>query len=129
TRQKTDTAITTTTTTTTTTTIPIVVGCVDNCVEKGVCFEIELSVQDVMKPKHSSGSLLRNGQGEQHFETSSQMFRAVASWSKASCLGLALQNARWFEASWGKKFSHEISSSVWDQCPPTIVMYLGSYDR
>ncbi|KAJ4449538.1 hypothetical protein ANN_00939 [Periplaneta americana] len=29
----------------------------------------------------------------------------------------------------GKKFSHEISVSVWDQCPPSIVMHLGSYDR
>ncbi|KAJ4436854.1 hypothetical protein ANN_16986 [Periplaneta americana] len=55
--------------------------------------------------------------------------RAMASWSKASCLGLALQNARWFESSWGKKFSHEISVSVWDRCPPSIVMHLGSYDR
>ncbi|KAJ4450429.1 hypothetical protein ANN_01853 [Periplaneta americana] len=34
----------------------------------------------------------------------------MASRSKASCLGLALRNARWFESSWGKKFSHEISS-------------------
>ncbi|KAJ4439750.1 hypothetical protein ANN_07878 [Periplaneta americana] len=55
--------------------------------------------------------------------------RAVASWSKASCLGLALRNARWFESSWGKKFSHEISASVWDRCPPSIVMHLGSYGR
>ncbi|KAJ4443016.1 hypothetical protein ANN_04666 [Periplaneta americana] len=55
--------------------------------------------------------------------------RAVASWSKASCLGLALRNARWFESSWGKKFSHEISASVWDRCPPSIVIYLGNYDR
>ncbi|KAJ4430984.1 hypothetical protein ANN_19577 [Periplaneta americana] len=55
--------------------------------------------------------------------------RAVASWSKASRLGLALRNARWFESSWGKKFSHEISASVWDRCPPSIVMHLGSYDR
>ncbi|KAJ4431095.1 hypothetical protein ANN_19690 [Periplaneta americana] len=55
--------------------------------------------------------------------------RPVASWSKASCLGLALRNARWFEFSWGKKFSHEISASVWDRCPPSIVMHLGSYDR
>ncbi|KAJ4448595.1 hypothetical protein ANN_10614 [Periplaneta americana] len=54
--------------------------------------------------------------------------RAVASWSKAFCLGLALRNARWFESSWGKKFSHEISASVWDRCPTTIVIYLGSYD-
>ncbi|KAJ4441594.1 hypothetical protein ANN_11450 [Periplaneta americana] len=45
------------------------------------------------------------------------MSRAVTSWSKASCLGLALRNARWFESSWGKKFSHEISASVWDRCP------------
>ncbi|KAJ4445886.1 hypothetical protein ANN_12572 [Periplaneta americana] len=43
--------------------------------------------------------------------------------------GLALRNARWFESSWGKKFSHEISASVWDRCPPSIVMYLGSHDR
>ncbi|KAJ4426697.1 hypothetical protein ANN_26495 [Periplaneta americana] len=42
---------------------------------------------------------------------------------------LALRNARWFESSWGKKFSHEISASVWDRCPPSIVMHLGSYDR
>ncbi|KAJ4428413.1 hypothetical protein ANN_24450 [Periplaneta americana] len=35
--------------------------------------------------------------------------RVVTSWSKASCLGLALRNARWFEPSCGKKFSHEIS--------------------
>ncbi|KAJ4433040.1 hypothetical protein ANN_15297 [Periplaneta americana] len=55
--------------------------------------------------------------------------RAVASWSKASCLGLALRNARWFESSWGKKFSHEISASIWDLCPPSIVMYLWGYDR
>ncbi|KAJ4448524.1 hypothetical protein ANN_10542 [Periplaneta americana] len=55
--------------------------------------------------------------------------RAVASWSKASRLGLTLRNARWFESSWGKKFSHEISASVWDRCPPSIVMHLGSYDR
>ncbi|KAJ4434596.1 hypothetical protein ANN_23158 [Periplaneta americana] len=53
---------------------------------------------------------------------------AVASRSKASCLGLALRNARCFESSWGKKFSHEISASVWDRCPPSIVMHLGSYD-
>ncbi|KAJ4436377.1 hypothetical protein ANN_19009 [Periplaneta americana] len=45
--------------------------------------------------------------------------RAVASWSKASCLGLALVNARRFESSWGKKFSHEISASIWDQCQPS----------
>ncbi|KAJ4429187.1 hypothetical protein ANN_26190 [Periplaneta americana] len=57
------------------------------------------------------------------------MSRAVASRSKASCLGLALRNARWFESSWEKKFSHEISASVWDRCPPSIVMHLGSYDR
>ncbi|KAJ4435848.1 hypothetical protein ANN_18467 [Periplaneta americana] len=56
------------------------------------------------------------------------MSRAVASWSKASCLGLALRKVRWFESSWGKKFSHEISTSVWDRCPPSIVMHLGSYD-
>ncbi|KAJ4451185.1 hypothetical protein ANN_02627 [Periplaneta americana] len=54
--------------------------------------------------------------------------RAVASRSKASRLGLALRNARWLESSWGKKFSHEISASVWDRCPPSIVMHLGSYD-
>ncbi|KAJ4435296.1 hypothetical protein ANN_17906 [Periplaneta americana] len=54
--------------------------------------------------------------------------RAVASWSKAFRLGLALRNARWFESSWAKKFSHEISASVWDRCPPSIVMHLGSYD-
>ncbi|KAJ4433875.1 hypothetical protein ANN_16188 [Periplaneta americana] len=58
-----------------------------------------------------------------------QEYRVVASWSKASRLGLALRNARWFESSWGKKFSHEISASVWDRCPPSIVMHLGSYDR
>ncbi|KAJ4435678.1 hypothetical protein ANN_18294 [Periplaneta americana] len=57
------------------------------------------------------------------------MSRAVASRSKASCLRLALRNARWFESSWGKKFSHEISASVWDRCPPSIVMHLESYDR
>ncbi|KAJ4439725.1 hypothetical protein ANN_07853 [Periplaneta americana] len=56
-------------------------------------------------------------------------YRAVASWSEASCLGVALRNARWFESSWGKKFSHDISASVWDRCPPSIVMHLGSYDR
>ncbi|KAJ4438125.1 hypothetical protein ANN_14064 [Periplaneta americana] len=56
------------------------------------------------------------------------MSPAMASWSKASCLGLALRNARWFESSWEKKFSHEISASVWDWCPPSIVMHLGSYD-
>ncbi|KAJ4434335.1 hypothetical protein ANN_22892, partial [Periplaneta americana] len=44
-------------------------------------------------------------------------------------VGRALRNARWFESSWGKKFSHEISASVWDRCPPSIVMHLGSYDR
>ncbi|KAJ4451499.1 hypothetical protein ANN_02962 [Periplaneta americana] len=54
---------------------------------------------------------------------------AVASCSKAFCLGLALQNARWFESSWGNKFSHEISASVWDRCPPSIVMHLESFDR
>ncbi|KAJ4442205.1 hypothetical protein ANN_12071 [Periplaneta americana] len=54
--------------------------------------------------------------------------RAVASWSKASRLGLALRNARWFESSWGKKFSHEISVSVWNRCPRSIVVHLGSYD-
>ncbi|KAJ4448826.1 hypothetical protein ANN_00217 [Periplaneta americana] len=63
---------------------------------------------------------------EERKKTSS---RAEASWSKASRLGLALQNARWFESSWGKKFSHEISASVWDRCPPSIVMHLGSYNR
>ncbi|KAJ4445251.1 hypothetical protein ANN_07052 [Periplaneta americana] len=55
--------------------------------------------------------------------------RAVASWSKAPCLELALRNARWFESSWEKKFSHEISASVWARCPRSIVMHLGSYDR
>ncbi|KAJ4447405.1 hypothetical protein ANN_09412 [Periplaneta americana] len=50
--------------------------------------------------------------------------RAVVSWSKASYLGLALRNARWFVSSWGKKVSHEISASVWDRCPPSIVMHL-----
>ncbi|KAJ4451257.1 hypothetical protein ANN_02718, partial [Periplaneta americana] len=55
--------------------------------------------------------------------------RAVASRSKASCLGLALRNVRWFESSWEKKCSHEISASVWDRCPPSIVMHLGSYNR
>ncbi|KAJ4428960.1 hypothetical protein ANN_25956 [Periplaneta americana] len=55
--------------------------------------------------------------------------RAVAFRSKASCLGLALRNVRWFESSWEKKFSHEISASIWDRCPPSIVMHLGSYDR
>ncbi|KAJ4439416.1 hypothetical protein ANN_07540 [Periplaneta americana] len=55
--------------------------------------------------------------------------RAVASRSKASHLGLALRNARWFESSWEKKFSYEISASVWDRCPPSIVMHLRSYDR
>ncbi|KAJ4440926.1 hypothetical protein ANN_10774 [Periplaneta americana] len=53
---------------------------------------------------------------------------AVASWSKASCLRLALRNARWFGSSWEKKFSHEISASVWDRCPSSIVMHLGGYD-
>ncbi|KAJ4447213.1 hypothetical protein ANN_09215 [Periplaneta americana] len=48
--------------------------------------------------------------------------RAVASWSEALCLGLALRNARWFESPRGKTFSHEISASVWDRCPPSIVM-------
>ncbi|KAJ4449109.1 hypothetical protein ANN_00504 [Periplaneta americana] len=49
--------------------------------------------------------------------------RAVASWSKAPCLGLALRNARWFESSWWKKFSHEISTIVsravasWSKAP------------
>ncbi|KAJ4447347.1 hypothetical protein ANN_09352 [Periplaneta americana] len=51
------------------------------------------------------------------------MFRAVASWSKASCLGLALRTARWFESSWGKKFAHEISASVWDR------LDIGSYNE
>ncbi|KAJ4427466.1 hypothetical protein ANN_25114 [Periplaneta americana] len=55
--------------------------------------------------------------------------RAVASWPKASCLRDALRNARWFESTWRKKCSHEISASVWDLCPPNIVMHLGSYDR
>ncbi|KAJ4445346.1 hypothetical protein ANN_07151 [Periplaneta americana] len=62
-------------------------------------------------------------------EKTKYLSRAVASWSKASSLGLALRNARWFESSWEKKFSHEISASVWDRCPPSIVMHLGSYDR
>ncbi|KAJ4438255.1 hypothetical protein ANN_14194 [Periplaneta americana] len=56
--------------------------------------------------------------------------RAVASRSKASRLGLALRNARWFESSWGKKFSHEISASVWDRCPPSIYEYnIGRGDK
>ncbi|KAJ4435023.1 hypothetical protein ANN_23596 [Periplaneta americana] len=38
-------------------------------------------------------------------------------------------DSRWFESSWGKKFSHEISASVCDRCPPSIMMHLGSYDR
>ncbi|KAJ4445999.1 hypothetical protein ANN_12685 [Periplaneta americana] len=42
---------------------------------------------------------------------------------------LALRNERWFESSWEKKFSHETSASVWDRCPPNIVMHLGSYNR
>ncbi|KAJ4431315.1 hypothetical protein ANN_19912 [Periplaneta americana] len=54
--------------------------------------------------------------------------RAVASWSEASCLELALRNAYWFESSWEKKFSHEISASVWDRYQPSLVMHLGSYD-
>ncbi|KAJ4440391.1 hypothetical protein ANN_08532 [Periplaneta americana] len=29
----------------------------------------------------------------------------------------------------GKEISHEISACVWDRCPPSIVMHLGSYDR
>ncbi|KAJ4445270.1 hypothetical protein ANN_07071 [Periplaneta americana] len=29
----------------------------------------------------------------------------------------------------GKKFPREISASVWDRCPPSIVMHLGRYDR
>ncbi|KAJ4433133.1 hypothetical protein ANN_15390 [Periplaneta americana] len=29
----------------------------------------------------------------------------------------------------GKTYSHEISASVWDRCPTSIVMHLGSYDR
>ncbi|KAJ4438437.1 hypothetical protein ANN_14382 [Periplaneta americana] len=53
--------------------------------------------------------------------------RAVASWFKASSLGLGLRNARWFESSWEKKYSHKISAGVWDRCPPSIVMHLGSY--
>ncbi|KAJ4441926.1 hypothetical protein ANN_11788 [Periplaneta americana] len=57
------------------------------------------------------------------------MSRAVASWSKASCLGPALWNARWFETSWKKKLSHKISASVWDRCPSSIVTHLESYDR
>ncbi|KAJ4429930.1 hypothetical protein ANN_22134 [Periplaneta americana] len=55
--------------------------------------------------------------------------RAVASRSKASRLGLALRNVRWFESSCGKKLSHEISASLWDRCLSSIVMHLGSYDR
>ncbi|KAJ4435163.1 hypothetical protein ANN_23739 [Periplaneta americana] len=55
--------------------------------------------------------------------------RAVASWSKASCLGLALRNARSFESSWEKKFSHEISASERDQCPLSIEKHFGSYDK
>ncbi|KAJ4435865.1 hypothetical protein ANN_18485 [Periplaneta americana] len=54
---------------------------------------------------------------------------AVTSWSQTSCLRLTLRNACWFESSWGKKFSHEISASVWDRCPPSIVIHSGSYDR
>ncbi|KAJ4451567.1 hypothetical protein ANN_03036 [Periplaneta americana] len=64
-----------------------------------------------------------------HIIIAVEQFRAVASWSKASCLGLALRNARWFESSRGKKFSHEISASVWDRCSPSIVMHLWSNDR
>ncbi|KAJ4426817.1 hypothetical protein ANN_26616 [Periplaneta americana] len=56
------------------------------------------------------------------------VYRAVASWSKASCLGLALRNARWFNSSRRKNFPHEISVSVWDRWPSSIVMHLGSYD-
>ncbi|KAJ4437144.1 hypothetical protein ANN_17279 [Periplaneta americana] len=47
-------------------------------------------------------------------------------WSKASCLGLALRNSRWFESSWG---NHEISAIVWDRCSPNIVMHLGNCGR
>ncbi|KAJ4427527.1 hypothetical protein ANN_25175 [Periplaneta americana] len=54
----------------------------------------------------------------------SQFRSAVASRSKASRLGLAL-----VRFLMGKKFSHEISASVWDRCPPSIVMHLGNYDR
>ncbi|KAJ4444359.1 hypothetical protein ANN_06151 [Periplaneta americana] len=53
------------------------------------------------------------------------MSRTVASWSKASCLRLALRNARWFE----KKFCHEVLVSIWDRCPSSTTMHLGSYDR
>ncbi|KAJ4438234.1 hypothetical protein ANN_14173 [Periplaneta americana] len=63
------------------------------------------------------------------YELSILMAVPVESRSKASCLGLALRNARWFESSWGNKFSHEISASVWDRCPPSIVRHLGNYDR
>ncbi|KAJ4448165.1 hypothetical protein ANN_10178 [Periplaneta americana] len=72
------------------------------------------------KPTILNGPTSRNREGAS---------LAVASRSKASCLGLALRNARWFESSWEKKFSHDISANVWDRCPPSIVMHLGSYDR
>ncbi|KAJ4439838.1 hypothetical protein ANN_07966 [Periplaneta americana] len=61
--------------------------------------------------------------------TVASMSHALESWSKASCLGLAVRNARWFELPWGKKFSHEISASVWDRYSSSIVIHLGSYDR
>ncbi|KAJ4444056.1 hypothetical protein ANN_05845 [Periplaneta americana] len=37
--------------------------------------------------------------------------------------GLALRNDRWFESSWGRNFL------VWDRCPPSIVMNLGSCEE
>ncbi|KAJ4447242.1 hypothetical protein ANN_09246 [Periplaneta americana] len=46
----------------------------------------------VVSCPHPSGSAL-NG-----ILLSTIVSRAVASWSKASCLGLALRNARWFES-------------------------------
>ncbi|KAJ4439707.1 hypothetical protein ANN_07835 [Periplaneta americana] len=88
-------------------------------------------------PSISGGRLLYPQPEDAPFRGDRDIFRyylslmscAVASWSKVSCLGLALRNSRWFESQWGKKFSHEISVSVWDRCPPSIVMHLESYDR
>ncbi|KAJ4451445.1 hypothetical protein ANN_02907 [Periplaneta americana] len=51
------------------------------------------------------------------------MSRAVASRSKASRLGPALRNARWFESSWGKKLSHEISVRERDQKTYLLELY------
>ncbi|KAJ4431212.1 hypothetical protein ANN_19809 [Periplaneta americana] len=64
-----------------------------------------------------------------HVVVSCYLSSAVASWSKASCLGLALRNARWFESSWRRNFLMKFRPVYGTWSPPSIVMHLGSYDR